>query len=63
MTKATKDPVLEAVLAALPDTHLAVWSKVKNQMPDIHPAEVWRCMANSDAVVRDPSTGVYARKP
>lgn len=63
MSETTDDKVMAAVLEALPGKHLEIWGKVRERVPGVHPAEVWRCMANTVALTHNKETGVWSRKP
>lgn len=61
--KATADDNLQqAVLAALPGKHLALWAEVRRQGIEAHPSEVWRCLANCPAARLDLKTGIWSRR-
>lgn len=57
-----KGKLLSAVLSALPGKHLAIWAKVRQEVPSVGPSEVWRCLANCDDIALDLKTGIWARR-
>lgn len=63
-TEMTDEKLQQAVLAALPGKHLAIWAFVRLNSPkqEVSPSEVYRCLANCPAVGLDLETGVWSRR-
>lgn len=63
MTKAVdEDRLTKAVVAALPGQHLEIWSKVREEQPEVHPAMVWRALINSGVARLDLATRIWSKK-
>ncbi len=61
---AMKDPterILAMADAMAPCSHLAVWSYLRGDFPELHPAEVWRTLVTCSRYQRDASSGTFKR--
>lgn len=57
------DRIVALALAMVPCSHLAVWSKAREEFEDVDPSTVWRAMINSGRFQRQTTSGNFVLDP